>query len=63
MPLSKARMREGKRQDRADVKPKRMCWICKSTDWWWRPDSRWGKGEWLCKTCHPNPNLVEALCP
>jgi len=27
-----------------------------TTDWWWRPDSRWGPGEWLCSRCHPNPN-------
>jgi len=37
-------------------KPQHPCPICHSTDWWWRPDSQWGPGEWLCGRCHPNPN-------
>lgn len=36
--------------------PTRPCHLCHSTDWWWRPTSQWGPGEWLCNVCHPNPN-------
>jgi len=40
-----------------DQKPKDPCYICRSTDWWFRMPSHVGeKGEWLCPICHPNPN-------
>jgi len=37
-------------------KPTRPCHVCGLTDWWWRPSSQWGPGEWLCGHCHPDPN-------
>ncbi|GAI07856.1 unnamed protein product [marine sediment metagenome] len=32
-------------------RPTKPCCACGSTDFWQRID-----GEWLCNTCHPNPN-------
>ena len=37
-------------------KPTKPCWVCGANDWWWRSDSQWGPGQWLCGRCHPNPN-------
>ena len=31
------------------------CFVCGCTDFWLRKASRWGKAEWLCSRCHPNP--------
>jgi len=28
---------------------------CGSSDYWLREASQWGKAEWLCSHCHPNP--------
>jgi hypothetical protein len=40
-------------------KPTEPCLTCKTDSWWWREDG-WGRGEWVCGICHPNPN-EEAL--
>lgn len=34
-------------------KPDKPC-KCGSNDWWLR--TAWGKPEWLCSRCHPEPN-------
>ena len=35
--------------------PAEPCRSCGSTDFWLREASRWGRAEWLCSRCHPNP--------
>lgn len=35
--------------------PDYACYNCGSTSYWLRESGRWGKGEWLCQRCHPNP--------
>lgn len=37
-------------------RPEKSCLSCGSNNWWYREPSQWGKGEWLCGRCHPNPN-------
>jgi len=37
------------------ARPEYNCWVCGATDWWLR-DKGWGKPEWLCGSCHPNPS-------
>ena len=37
-------------------KPNRPCSNCKSNKWWLR-DKGWGKPEWLCCRCHPEPKV------
>ncbi len=34
---------------------KTPCHACGGSEYWLRPASRWGKAEWLCSICHPQP--------
>ena len=37
--------------------PMRPCFACGCRDYWLRKASRWGRAEWLCSRCHPQPKL------
>jgi hypothetical protein len=37
------------------LKPTKPCYRCGGTDFWWR-EKGWGNGEYVCSTCHPDPN-------
>lgn len=32
------------------------CHCCGGRNYWLRKASRWGKSEWVCASCHPNPH-------
>ena len=38
-------------------KPTEPCLICKTNNWWLR--TAWGKGEYICGVCHPEPRGVD----
>ena len=35
--------------------PTTACHACGGSDYWQRPANQWGKAEWLCSACHPQP--------
>jgi hypothetical protein len=41
-------------------KPTNPCYRCGGTDYWLR-DKGWGKPEYLCSVCHPNPNATRGV--
>ncbi len=42
-------------------RPTQPCWACHTINWWYRPASLGGNGEWICGTCHPCPNEEDRL--
>jgi hypothetical protein len=38
------------------ARPATPCYSCGGNDYWLRAASRWGKAEWVCASCHPNPH-------